>query len=103
MSGIFRDVYLLYRAPSHLRDYFVHTPLSADYRSADIEVELSFSGEALPVKAALFSPDGQKLCCTEAAAGGGKALLACRCAGALECRGPAALYAAAGGGRRGGG
>lgn len=69
MSGIFRDVYLLYRAPSHLRDYFVHTLLSADYRSADIEVELSFSGEALPVKAALFSPDGQKLCCTEAAAG----------------------------------
>jgi len=30
MSGIFRDVYILRRDAKHIRDYFVHTELSAD-------------------------------------------------------------------------
>lgn len=61
MSGIFRDVYLLYRPQNHLRDYFVHTPVAADYQSADIEVELFFAGENLPVCAVLYAPDGQEI------------------------------------------
>ena len=29
-TGIFRDVYLLVRPTDHIRDYFVHTPVSED-------------------------------------------------------------------------
>ncbi|MBR6889560.1 MAG: beta-galactosidase, partial [Clostridia bacterium] len=39
-SGIFRDVYLLRREPRHIGDYFVHTWLSQDLRSADIHVDM---------------------------------------------------------------
>ena len=31
MSGIFRDVYLLFRPQSYVRDYFVHTDLNDDF------------------------------------------------------------------------
>ena len=44
MSGIFRDVYSLRREQRHLWDYFVHTRLSGDRRSAVIRVELQYRG-----------------------------------------------------------
>ena len=34
MSGIFRDVYLLFRPKEHIRDYFVHTQLEEDFSTA---------------------------------------------------------------------
>ena len=44
MSGIFRDVYILRREQRHLWDYFVHTELSGDRRSATLRVELEYRG-----------------------------------------------------------
>ena len=44
MSGIFRDVYLLRRDRRCLWDYFIHTSLSEDRRSAVIRVELEYMG-----------------------------------------------------------
>lgn len=60
MSGIFRDVYLLYRPKNHIADYFVHTELNAD-GSACIRADLTFCGAPQPVTARLFAPDGQLL------------------------------------------
>ena len=45
MSGIFRDVYILRREQRCLWDYFIHTSLSEDHRSAVIRVELEYRGE----------------------------------------------------------
>ena len=58
MSGIFRDVYLLFRPQSHIRDYFVHTLLNDDFSHADIMVDLETVGEPA-VSARLFTPDGE--------------------------------------------
>ena len=44
-SGIFRDVYLLTRPENRLEDYFVHTILAPDYKSAQLKVDLSYEGE----------------------------------------------------------
>ena len=60
-SGIFRDVYLLRREPRHIGDYFVHTWLSQDLRSADIHVDMQMWGEAPEVHAVhyyLYDPQG---------------------------------------------
>ena len=60
-SGIFRDVYLLRRDFRHIRDYFVHTHLSPDLRSADIHVDLELWGEAMELSAVhyhLYDPQG---------------------------------------------
>lgn len=59
MSGIFRDVYLLLRPQNHLRDYFVHTSLSDDFKIAEITVDLSFKGEAFPVQFQLTDSHGK--------------------------------------------
>lgn len=40
-SGIFRDVYLLFRPKAHIRDYRITTDLSDDYKTAELKVELS--------------------------------------------------------------
>lgn len=37
-SGIFRDVYILLREKNHIKDYFIKTNLSADYKMAEIAV-----------------------------------------------------------------
>ncbi len=60
MSGIFRDVYLLYRPQNHIADYFVHTKLNAD-GSACISADISFCGTPQAVTGRLFAPDGQPL------------------------------------------
>lgn len=49
MSGIFRDVYMLYRPQNHIRDFFVKTALKNDYKQAEISVELDFLGDQLSV------------------------------------------------------
>lgn len=64
MSGIFRDVYLLRRSESHLRDYFVHTSLHDHYTSADVKVTLEKAGDAL-VGYRLLDMQGKKLICGE--------------------------------------
>lgn len=43
LSGIFRDVYILSRPRGHINDYFVHTSVANDYRSAEISVEIDAS------------------------------------------------------------
>ncbi len=45
MSGIFRDVYLLARPQSFLRDYFVRQNFALDFSFADMTVELSLDGD----------------------------------------------------------
>ncbi len=60
MSGIFREVYLLYREPVHLRDVFVKTALSEDFATATIRAELSLTGAAR-VDWCLCAPDGAEL------------------------------------------
>ncbi|HJA94234.1 MAG TPA: hypothetical protein H9717_14175 [Candidatus Eisenbergiella merdipullorum] len=54
--GIFRDVYLLARPRSHIRDIFIKT----DIRGG-IEVEADFSGERLPYDITFFAPDGTEI------------------------------------------
>ncbi len=43
-SGIFRDVYIILRPENHIRDFFVKTSLTENYKSAEIRVEMDFIG-----------------------------------------------------------
>lgn len=61
MSGIFRDVYLLLRPNAHIRDYFVRTELSEDYKKASLTTLLTFSGEPFPVSYRLTDKEGTLL------------------------------------------
>ena len=45
LSGIFRDVYLLSRSKSHIRDIFVKTDLDASYKNASVCTEIDFIGK----------------------------------------------------------
>ncbi|MBE5774966.1 MAG: beta-galactosidase [Clostridiales bacterium] len=60
MSGIFRDVYILRRDAKHIRDYFVHTELSADFTAGVIsaDIEMNEGGGDAPVDYKLFDPMG---------------------------------------------
>ena len=60
LSGIFREVYLLYRDPIHLRDLFVRTPTAENFSSASVDVELELTGAA-PVAYALTDPSGAEI------------------------------------------
>ena len=57
MSGIFRDVYVLFRPENHLRDYFIKTKLSDNYSHADVKIELDKIGE-VDVACELYDADG---------------------------------------------
>lgn len=46
MSGIFREVYLLFRDPVHVSDIFVKCSLNDSFTSADFSAQLSLSGKA---------------------------------------------------------
>ena len=46
MSGIFREVFLLYREKTHITDVFVKPQLSADLKSATVSVEYSTNADA---------------------------------------------------------
>lgn len=61
MSGIFRDVYLLFRPENHLRDYFVHTDVDDSYQNAVIHADLEWYGDPVPMICILADPDGNVL------------------------------------------
>lgn len=56
MSGIFRDVYILYRPQQHIRDFFVKTSLTEEYKKAQISVELDFLRDSKEVGYTLLEP-----------------------------------------------
>lgn len=55
MSGIFRDVYLLYRPQNHIRDYFVSEQFSENYQKAKLHVSLQFLKETAKTEYVLFN------------------------------------------------
>lgn len=57
-SGIFRDVYLLFRPTDHVRDFTVTTPLNAELTAAEVKIVPTFSGEPIPVTYTLTDADG---------------------------------------------
>lgn len=59
MSGIFRDVYLLFRPKGHIKDVSVKTDISEDYRTATIKLDIDspVSGDSIVT---CFSPSGEK-------------------------------------------
>lgn len=59
-SGIFRDVYLLYRPERHIRDIFVKTACDFEKGSAAVKVELDTAGK-LPVAYRLTDAEGRVL------------------------------------------
>ncbi len=61
MSGIFRDVYILFRPNSHIRDYFVRTTPDASYQNAEITVNLEWYGTPTEGTCTLLSPSGEVL------------------------------------------
>ncbi len=58
MSGIFREVYLLCREKAHVSDFFVKTPLCADFKTATVSVRLNVSA-ASPVECVLEDKSGE--------------------------------------------
>ena len=56
MSGIFREVYLLFRDKTHIKDIFVKCSLDDSFSSAEFEAELSVTGRA-KVSYKMLSPD----------------------------------------------
>lgn len=64
-TGIFRDVYILTRPASHIRDFFVHTPVSEDLCHACVDVDLDVDGDT-PVAGRLYTPQGTLLAEAEA-------------------------------------
>jgi len=53
LSGIFRNVTLWSAPPVHIRDFFVKTPLDADYKNATVQVSAkvkNFSDQAAPAR-----------------------------------------------------
>ncbi len=61
MSGIFRDVYILFRPQNHIHDFYVKTTLKNDYKQAEITVELDFLGDQLAVGYALLDANTQNV------------------------------------------
>lgn len=59
MSGIFRDVYILFRPDNHIKDYFIKTPIDNDYKNANIDVEFKYSNSLLKTECILISPDNE--------------------------------------------
>lgn len=60
MSGIFRDVYLLFRARNHIRDYQLRQHWAEDLSAAELEVILDWDGEADPdTTFEVYDPQGE--------------------------------------------
>ncbi len=60
-SGIFRDVYILSRSQNHMRDFFVKTKLSDDYKNAVLSADISFLNGAAAVSYSLCDNDGKEI------------------------------------------
>jgi beta-galactosidase len=58
MSGIFRDVYLLYRPQNHIVDYFIKTSISKEKDEAVISADFAFSKQAEGICYSLFDAQG---------------------------------------------
>lgn len=58
MSGIFREVYLLFREKTHIRDIFVKSNLNDTYDKAAFTAELSLTGSA-SVDWTFLAPNGE--------------------------------------------
>ncbi len=56
-SGIFREVYLLFRDPVHVRDIYIQPTLDASLMKGNVKIELDTTGSAT-LSATLVSPDG---------------------------------------------
>ena len=69
-SGIFRDVYLLYRPKDRIVDYVIDTDLSEDCLQAELKIRFSFSRAPVPVSLTLVGPDGKEICAAGAAVPG---------------------------------
>ena len=69
MSGIFREVYLLFRDPVHIRDIFVKCALTDDFKTARFTAELSLTGDA-EVAYKLNAPCGTTISSGKAAISG---------------------------------
>lgn len=61
LSGIFRDVYLLYFPQAHIRDYTIRTELSTDKSPAVIHIHHETSSPASRVGITVFDPEGRRL------------------------------------------
>ena len=63
LSGIFREVYLLFRDKSHIRDYFVRPQLSNDYKQATVQCDVDFStkDQACSLRAVVKDQSGDTL------------------------------------------
>ncbi len=57
LSGIFREVYMLWRDPVHIRDVYVSPCLDEDLTNAKVRVSLTLNGEE-KVTSRLFDPSG---------------------------------------------
>ena len=57
MSGIFREVYLLFRPEKHIRDVFLKSILNDDYSNAEITAELKIDGKT-DVSFKVLDPSG---------------------------------------------
>lgn len=57
-SGIFRDVYLIYRPKNHIRDYKVETNLADDFSSASVSCGIEFKGKKCQVDYTFIDPAG---------------------------------------------
>ena len=60
MSGIFREVYLLFRDETHIRDIFVHCDLDDSFTDADFTVDIDVTGKAT-VEWTLDCPCGETI------------------------------------------
>ena len=60
LSGIFREVYLLFRDKTHVTDLYVRGVPTADFTRATVKAEIETNG-LLPLSYALVSPDGKTL------------------------------------------
>ena len=56
-SGIFRDVYILNRPESHVRDYFVTNHLEGD--EATLRIRFKFTEQIVPVAIKLYNAEGK--------------------------------------------
>ncbi|MGI6167897.1 MAG: glycoside hydrolase family 2 TIM barrel-domain containing protein [Eubacteriales bacterium] len=60
LSGIFREVYLLWRDEVHIRDIYVKPELNQNYSQGVLGAEVMLTGKAL-VEFRLLSPDGDEV------------------------------------------
>ncbi len=73
MSGIFREVYLLFRPEKHIRDVFLKSDLSDDFSKAEITAELDLEGKS-DVSFKVLDPAGKTVAEKKKAASSSKTI-----------------------------